>query len=58
MSGALLLVLYSAAAGLGAPALLRRDWSAHAPRLGIAAWLALPASVSPRSSWPSRRRSR
>jgi hypothetical protein len=44
MSGALLLVLYSAAAGLGAPALLRRDWSAHAPRLGIAAWLALPAS--------------
>ena len=44
MTGALLLAGYSAAAGFGAPALLRRDWSVHAPRLAIIAWLALPAS--------------
>ena len=44
MSGALLLAGYCAAAGLGAPALLRRGWAAHVPRLAMAAWLALSAS--------------
>jgi Zn-dependent protease with chaperone function len=39
-----LLAGYAAAAGFGGPALLRRDWPAHAPRLAILAWLALSAS--------------
>ena len=44
MSGAVLLAGYGAAAGFGAPALLRRGWAAHVPRLAMAAWLALSAS--------------
>ncbi len=49
MTGALLLAGYSAAAGFGAPALLRRDWTAHAPRSAIVAWLAVAAcGVTPR----------
>ncbi len=44
MTGAILLAAYAAATGIWAPALLRRDWAAHAPRLAIAAWLALGAS--------------
>ena len=43
MSSALLAV-YAAAAGFGGPVPLRRDWTAHAPRLAIVAWLALSAS--------------
>jgi Zn-dependent protease with chaperone function len=43
MTGAVLLAGYATAAGLGGPALLR-GWPAYALRLGIVAWLALPAS--------------
>jgi len=44
VTGAILLAAYAAATGIWAPPLLRRDWAAHAPRLAIAAWLALGAS--------------
>ena len=39
-----LLAAYAAGAGFLAPALLGRDWSVHAPRLAIGAWLTLSAS--------------
>lgn len=44
MTAAVLFGLYSAAAGLLAPALLRRPWAARSPRLAMTLWLVLPLS--------------
>ncbi len=44
MTAAALLAAYAAAAGLLAPAALRRGWAARSPRLAISLWLLLPAS--------------
>lgn len=44
MTAAVLLAAYAAAAGLVAPAALRRGWAARSPRLAISLWLVLSAS--------------
>jgi Zn-dependent protease with chaperone function len=44
VTAAVLLAAYAAAAGLLAPAALRRGWAARSPRLGISLWLALTGS--------------
>jgi Zn-dependent protease with chaperone function len=44
VTAAVLLAAYAAAAGLLAPAALRRGWAAHSPRLATSLWLLLPVS--------------
>lgn len=44
MTAAVLLTAYAAAAGLLAPAVLRRGWAAHSPRLAMSVWLMLLVS--------------
>jgi Zn-dependent protease with chaperone function len=44
VTAAVLLTAYAAAAGLLAPAALRRGWAAHSPRLAMSVWLVLPVS--------------
>jgi hypothetical protein len=44
VTAAVLLAAYAAAAGLLAPAALRRSWAVRSPRLAMSLWLALPAS--------------
>jgi hypothetical protein len=41
---AVLLAAHAAAAGLLAPAALRRGWAARSPRLAMSVWLVLPVS--------------
>jgi Peptidase family M48 len=44
VTAAVLLAAYAAAAGLLAPAAMRRGWAAHSPRLAMSVWLVLPVS--------------
>ena len=44
MTAAVLFVLYAAAAGMLAPAMLRGPWAARSPRLAMTLWLVLPVS--------------
>jgi hypothetical protein len=44
VTAAVLLAVYAAAAGLLAPAALRRGWAARSPRLAMSVWLVLPVS--------------
>src|SRR5438477_189082 len=46
VTAVVLLTAYAAAAGLLAPAVLRRGWAARSPRLAMSVWLVLPVSCA------------